>query len=514
MRILFAEGPRQVINALTLWSVMQLNLLPNGKHSPKDGHNAVVQFFVNIQGLANENRQQAAILFSMLWTLVIWAFSALFLLIAVVMYVLFLWHHIPNDHGGLYGYCKVKIDKSLHRIVGVKVKKALTKNDIGTDDGVEAGFRREIKRQPTIPILNISMDNKLPNMLPLSRQGTEASFLTNSSRSNSRDDHTVLGIQRRAATPDITSDENRPLPPLRSATQSSAQSYGSYASNAPLIGEAGDMGYGPPGRPPPSRMPSAQTMHSNRPPPNRSLTNSSQGTQRSYDPTWRPLTSQSHRAPDTQRRAPPSRQNTGVSTYSSASSSTPAYPQSRKPLPLRIQTSDNHGRSTPRPFPQEYEMRSQTPNSYGRSSPAHFPQQQTMRSQTPDSYGRSTPAPLPQGYGTRSQTPTSNLSRQPSNTAFVAFNPAIHPSSVPVTPAAYAQPPTRNFSAPHRPQNDYFSRPLPPLRSGTAPLPQRSGYDDVVDAYGSVELEAPARPDVLARGNWDLEGGHGQGSWR
>ena len=508
MRILFAEGPRQVINALTLWSVMQLNLLPNGKHAPTDGHNAVVQFFVNIQGLANENRQQAAILFSMLWTLVIWVFSALFLLIAVLMYVLFLWHHIPNDHGGLYGYCKIKIDKSLHRIVGVKVKKALTKNDIGVDNGGTNGYRPEPKRQPTVPILGASADDKLPHMPVLSRQGTEASFLTNSSRSNSRDDHTILGIQRRAATPDTITDNNRPVAPLRSATQSSAQSYSSYASNAPLISAAGDMGYGLPGRPPPSRMASAQTMHSNRPPPNRSLTNSSQGTQRSYNPTWRPLTSQSYVAPELQRMGLPSRQNTGMSNYSITIPTTPICPQSRKPLPSRIQTPDSYGRSTPRPYPQEYEMCSQTPDTYGRSTPAPFPQELEMRTQTPDTYGRSTPAPFPQEYGMRSQTPASNLSRQPSNTAYVAFNPNIHPSSVPVTPA-YAQPPTRNFSAPHRPRNDYFSKPLPPLRSGTAPLPQRSGYDEVLDAYGSAELEAPAGTNAPGRRGWDVEQGNG-----
>lgn len=56
---------------------MQADLVPTGQHSASDGHTPIVQFFVNVQILANKDREQAAILFGMLFTLIIWLFSAL-----------------------------------------------------------------------------------------------------------------------------------------------------------------------------------------------------------------------------------------------------------------------------------------------------------------------------------------------------------------------------------------------------------------------------------------------------
>ena len=37
LRIVFAEGPRQVVNAMTLFSVMKLNLIPEGEHAAPEG---------------------------------------------------------------------------------------------------------------------------------------------------------------------------------------------------------------------------------------------------------------------------------------------------------------------------------------------------------------------------------------------------------------------------------------------------------------------------------------------
>ena len=88
---MFAEGPRQIINAVTLYTVMKANLIPVGQHAASQGHTPIAQFFVNVQILADADKQQAVILFGMLFTLVIWVFTAFGLILACLFYVIFLW---------------------------------------------------------------------------------------------------------------------------------------------------------------------------------------------------------------------------------------------------------------------------------------------------------------------------------------------------------------------------------------------------------------------------------------
>lgn len=109
---------------------MQLNLIPEGEHAATDGRAPVLQFFVNVGILADSSPEQAVILFGMLFTLIIWVISAISLLIAVVLYLLFLFHHIPSADGGLSGYCRRKINGRMEKIVKVKVDKALKKEKV------------------------------------------------------------------------------------------------------------------------------------------------------------------------------------------------------------------------------------------------------------------------------------------------------------------------------------------------------------------------------------------------
>ncbi|KAK0888301.1 Potassium transporter [Friedmanniomyces endolithicus] len=65
VRIILAEGPRQAVNAMTLYAVMKADLIPtHGQHAN------VAQFFLNVKALAEKQEKQAVILFSMLFTLV------------------------------------------------------------------------------------------------------------------------------------------------------------------------------------------------------------------------------------------------------------------------------------------------------------------------------------------------------------------------------------------------------------------------------------------------------------
>ncbi|KAJ6160669.1 hypothetical protein N7470_004065 [Penicillium chermesinum] len=54
MNTIFADGPRQVINAITLYSVMKADLLPGGKNAHDNSSTGIEQFFNNLKFLAEE----------------------------------------------------------------------------------------------------------------------------------------------------------------------------------------------------------------------------------------------------------------------------------------------------------------------------------------------------------------------------------------------------------------------------------------------------------------------------
>lgn len=454
LRICFAEGPRVVINALTLYSVMQADLVPTGQHSASHGHTPVVQFFVNVQLLANKDKEQAAILFGMLFTLVIWVFSALSLVLAVLFYVLYLWHHIRD--GSLSRYCRRKIDTRLHKIVMKKVNKALakeskTKAKQGAKGQKAGDFQADVKLQPTLPVLD---NTGAQSFATLSRQTTQV----DPSSFHPRPPTNVVGSE--PTVPNVLLDPRRPGLPSRSVTQSSNRSNGSYESNAPLLSSAGEMGYGgngyPGARGAPSRTDTeVRTLHSARPPPNRSFTENSQSTQRSYSssssisgPQNQNLTGDFQTAqrsfhPSSSLFGPPNRQNSDMSGRMAPASAS-SQPQALKPLPRDMPFSTVGRRpSGPAgfdPFTQDFEM----------------------------------------------HPPVNKVNGTPSNGGYLAFKPhkpstfSGAPVSVYSMPSSVAPPPTSTLPA--RPRNDYFgSIDRPAQRSGTAPLPQATSFDTSAD---------------------------------
>ena len=450
MRICFAEGPRQAINALTLYSVMRADLVPTGSHAAKDGHSPIAQFFVNVKILAGTEKEQAAILFGMLFTLVIWVFSAISLILAVIFYIVFLWHHIRE--GSLSKYCRRKIDSRLHKIVMVKVNKALEK-DIkvrGKQEGNGSGpskLDEHVKRQPTLPNLLSGPPQDPP---PISRQTTQTEFSPFDSRpSTPLNNQSANTLPREPTIPNVFTTAQRPQPPSRATTQSSMRSDMSYGDDTPLMTSAGAMGYGRPGsRNAPSRMESADSLPYSRPPPSRSFTGSSQGTQRSFDPS----------AP---RMGPPSRTNTDMSERTSPAAYA-AQPEGRKPMPRDMSFSGAPGRPAgPTPLSrrptQEYEMQTQPPMN------------------------------RPNG--------------PPNNSGYVAFRPNAQGPGRPGYPnpgtPSSSQPPTRNFTLPHRPpQNEYFGSDTGvPQRAGTAPISEPASFNNSQSrAYGGPWQPPSADP--------------------
>ncbi|KAI1099857.1 hypothetical protein F4804DRAFT_67512 [Jackrogersella minutella] len=235
IRIIFCSGPRQIINALTLYSVYNSDLIPTDVSSVES---TLGTFFGKLQHLADENKQQVVILSGMVFTLVIWVFSMVFLLIATLFYIFFLWHYIPRQDGGLRGYCERKVNKRLTRIVTVKVNKALAREErerfrAEAKAAKRAGEKTPIGRQATLPtFLDADNDDKLPEMPMLNRNDTMATLPPYTSRPGS-----PRSIELNSW------DQKRPGASRQNTTTTNA-SASSFSSRAPLIGEAAGMGFG------------------------------------------------------------------------------------------------------------------------------------------------------------------------------------------------------------------------------------------------------------------------------
>lgn len=327
------------------------------------------------------------------------------------------------------------------------MKKALAREDQLTREAAGTSGKDpqpQVKRQPTVPIIDDDDHSSMPSSL--TRQTTQNTF----SSGPSQHDTGPAALIRQPTIPDVLAVIDRPEGPSRSTTQSSARSNDSYGSDAPLIGAAGGMGYGPSrnfSKPPPLRSASERSMPYGHSLMSRKLTASSQSTQQSYDTAYSSRPPQGRRTPSGVPRGP-SRQNTEISGY------TPPFSRQGSQIPassLRTQI----------PV-QEYELRTQSPN---------------------------------------------GILHRPSNGQYVAYKPNAQAATSLERPATTTTP-TRNFTVPNQlPPNDYFSQqplplqrsgtaPLPPTRSGTAPPPQAVPYNDSI--YESYEqrprLLIPARP--------------------
>ncbi|KAF9729725.1 hypothetical protein PMIN06_004941 [Paraphaeosphaeria minitans] len=278
--VILAQGPRIAVNALTLWAVVQAQLIPEGDHATPKGKSPAAQFFLNIETMIQQgNKQETVIYFTMLFSLVIWVIAFLSLFFSVLFYVFFLWHYVPKADGSLTQYCRRKIESRLERIVSKKIKKALEKQDLKRkkeerdalkNGGVEA-------RMPTLPKLG-GVDDDTSSIYSGVTGITRSDTMTTSttlplyspnapSRTNTM--NTMNTTRTVAMKPSLPSLYERPGP-TRTDTQGTTTSFG---SNAPLLGQASDMGMsspvshlpsldphaeyfsGPPGpRPPPSGM--------------------------------------------------------------------------------------------------------------------------------------------------------------------------------------------------------------------------------------------------------------------
>ncbi|KAJ6095841.1 hypothetical protein N7486_006587 [Penicillium sp. IBT 16267x] len=474
MNTIFADGPRQVINAITLYSVMKLDLLPGGKNATSDGNaSAIMQFFNNIKVLAEDNNLQAVVLFGMLFTLIIWVLSVLKLASAVILYLIFLFHHIPAEDGSLKAYCRRKISTRLKRIVRRKVDKALAKGLQLQDRVPTRPGLATTDSKPTLP--SIDMD-KTPVVTTLSRSTTETT-LPPYTRSNS------TRTERMPTLPNLELDSKPTL--SRTTTKSSAIS----ADSAPLTANAAPMGYSPldrqasplPPVPPvpdnvPSRMGSAhapptpgpqfadETDYSYPRSQFRSLTESRGQPTRTFTRAANPYATSVPRLDTTHDYYDPS---DSAGHYDRYGPSGDVYEEDEFDS---YGTSPNQGDNLAQhghPSQGGYQARSYTPGSAGTDHRSQDPYQ--ARSYTPASTGGTYHPEDP--YQARSYTPASTATPRPQD-GYQSYSPTNGAA------VAYSQDWNQNRSytpssmaTPH-PQDGYQARSYTPAITRATPHPQ------------------------------------------
>lgn len=500
-RIIFAEGPRNVINGMTIYSVVKSNLIPDGQNQ---GMSPIMQFFTKVKILADGDHIRLAVLVGMIFVVLTWIFAFISLALSCFFYVFFLWHHIPAGES-LRKYCKRKVDGRLSKIVDVKVTKALKKAEererkqqlaaSRTGDGF-AG----IKRQPTLPVLEGGM--------PVFERSKPAAVTTMADPEDAR--QPTLPVLDPYSQPAEFDDRQPTLPTLdaplrpfakRSGTSSSAKSYG---SNAPLMGDASPMGQAAPRSYSPALAPASA--------PPMPFPQGMQGPQRSFSPAPSRALTPGAAVGSAQSRPPLSRADTTSTNRALAGQP----PLSRMDTNMSSSTNrmmspaESYGRNTPGP---------QAP--LGRTDTTLSSNAHRMMTPTDSANGRFTPGP-PQRVNTGASS-MSSTSRGPPrmNPGFGAYNPTAGRSSPapsqrptmntpaqefemrPQTPTgfpnrAYSQasshaqpPPQRSFTAPAYQPQQYQPQPpvLPSSRNFSSPTNQlpprpRDDYDDsIYDAY-------------------------------
>ncbi|KAH6647622.1 hypothetical protein BKA67DRAFT_662395 [Truncatella angustata] len=476
IRVILCSGPRQFVNAITIYAVFKSDDFLTDKGSADQ---SIMNFFTKVGALANENYQQAVVLSGMVFTLIIWVFSALSLLLGAIFYIFFLWHYIPKQDGGLSGYCGRKINKRLMRIVAKKVNKAIAEEErqrarAEFKAAKKAGEKPPVGRQatlPTIPNLEPKKDDSLPDMPMLNRNDTMATLPVYTSRPGSPG-----GIEMNPLP------QQRPMP-QRAGTSNTFMSQSSYSSNAPLMGSAAGMGYDRSASPEPTL-------------PQIDLNN--------YPP-FRPNTSQSNRSfgqgPSLHRVQTSNGSNFGAQ-YAQSPSAYQSDQMPVMPLPVRAPTvgsMDSYGPPGPRPMNQfgsgPRPMPSGRPvfddGMSGRASPApsnfsYRPGPGPSRPLYEDGMnGRASPAPSNfaghpgPGSGPARSTYDDGMSGRgsPAPSNFSSRGPPMNRPGFNGGPMSPIRSATGPVYLPNRPQ-------LPPQRNMTAPMPPRP--DDYINRPGTA----------------------------
>ncbi|KZP00125.1 hypothetical protein CALVIDRAFT_533775 [Calocera viscosa TUFC12733] len=142
-RLLLADGPRQCINAIVLFSFAQVN-------------NFSTDFYLYYEG----SILTAGLLISMMFTVLVFAGSLIMLIAAAVLYIPLLCH----IRGNLKEYCCHKVDKRISELVKRKVRQRVAKQAALARKEAAGDFSHYKNKgaaplpQPTLPNLSVEDD--------------------------------------------------------------------------------------------------------------------------------------------------------------------------------------------------------------------------------------------------------------------------------------------------------------------------------------------------------------------
>ena len=234
---LIAEGPRIVINAFTLYALLDARLI-NGRDDQIERSN-FDQFWYNVQVLYEKDLKEALIYMSMLFTLVVWVIFTIMLIIAVILYVLFVWRHISRSDGRLSRYCRRKVDARLDEIVNKTIRKALNEESAKSSDNLKKGSKNPDRklREPTLPRLSRFGSKYEPSVHSIETQSTLPPYLSRSGTG-----FTSVRSADTTDVPPVPSMEHLPRPGMLARSGTFGSDTSNASSKASLLHQAADMG--------------------------------------------------------------------------------------------------------------------------------------------------------------------------------------------------------------------------------------------------------------------------------
>lgn len=220
-RLFFADGPRQVINALTLFAIYL------ARKDDRTPWYDVKKYF------AGNNLITTALTISTLFTVLIFAGSLLLLIIAAIGYIPLLCY----IKGNLKEYCCHKVDKRISEIIRRRNKERTAKaiaqakkeamGDFSHLKNKKGQFIQQPLPQPTLP--NISIDDDLADIASLQKRAGTPSI-----------HHSVTGD--RYHTTDAKASYDYPIMPAYNTPYVHTQDPTSYAHYNPSVPTLPDEG--------------------------------------------------------------------------------------------------------------------------------------------------------------------------------------------------------------------------------------------------------------------------------
>jgi hypothetical protein len=428
VRLVLADGPRQVINALTLYSVLKVQ----------------DKFVETLKEIATHSQAQALVIAGMLFSLVVWLFN-IFQLIFALLCALPLYIHIQKTCSGLEEYCYVRINKRIAELVKKYHDRDLME------------LREENKRRSKQPTLPVFLNHKDSNATLVDSHSTESKTNLIKKSDTEIRSYTVPPVG------DFSMHSQRELDPAYDPFDKSRQ----YRAEAD-----------PPKRKAPERFPvnpvqrkpvgSTTNAINNRQipprsttvPPGRNLTGISSATQLQN----RPAQSNNQRIFD-QTQPSYSVNNLPKPSDCEPRSKTAPLPKQQQAQATTLQ--QHHPTEPSKPL-SEYSVNNlPNPSKYAPRSQATPPQRQPANTPVrPQEYNPVEPSysvhnlPKPSDYNARSQ--TTPLPRQQSNTPYTQPNQTTHTiSTVGAQQPAQFQSASQSLPQQQQYHNKQFSAPKP-----------------------------------------------------